>query len=103
MRWLIVVAALAASPANAAGGLPSLIESCNWAVIAASGVSPKSAPMHAEEIQFCLITVEEHVRKHCPLAKKGKKETQALMWARVQAVGLSRAVTDADAILAACP
>jgi len=76
-----------------------LVEACLWAVIAGSGVSPQSAPMHGAEIRNCLGTVETYVRAHCPAGLHDSN----VMWGKVQAVSTSKAHTDAKALTAACP
>ncbi len=75
-----------------------LVEACLWAVIAGSGVSPHSAPMHGAEIKNCLGAVETYVRAHCPA---DLRDTE-VMWNKIQAVSMSNAPSDKKALIAAC-
>lgn len=79
-----------------------ITEACLWAVIAASGVAPKSAPIHIAEVRQCVMTVGTYVQNHCPISTSVRTEAERQMWAKIEAVGNSGAKTDTQALVAAC-
>jgi len=80
-----------------------IIEACMWAIITATGVSPKSAPLHATETQGCLSSVNHYIASHCPITTPIHTDAEREFWAKIEAVSMSKAKTDAQALTAACP
>jgi hypothetical protein len=100
MRTLLaaMIAAGLCSASHAAEAKFNLIESCDWAIMTATNFAPKSAPLHAAEVRYCLRAVADYVRQHCPIAAAD----QNALYDKVRAVSESDAPTAEVAIAAAC-